>query len=133
MLEQFAKQYRVKIRRNTEDGTEVIEGRWGNIYEYSTTELGVMFLPPLKPGQTARTGMWNARRLEAESAGMVLRQSGDGEGSLSFDPSNPKQAAIALKIAQPKRRRRASPEQLATLARHGFKARPPALEGLISS
>jgi hypothetical protein len=81
-----------------------------------------MFIPTLKLGQAARTGMWNARRKEAEAAGMILRQSGDAEGSLSFNPVNPEQSLIALKIARPKQKRRLSADQLAHLARIGFQS-----------
>ena len=84
MLEQFAEAHRVTIRRNREDDTNNIDGRFGTVFEYSETELAVMFIPNLKPEQAARTGMWNSRRTEAEAAGMVLRQSGDGEGSRSL-------------------------------------------------
>ena len=71
MVEQISAEHRFKIGRNSEDDTDNIDGRLGTIYEYSQT--AVMFIPKLKPGQSARTGMWNSRRTEAEAAGMVLR------------------------------------------------------------
>jgi hypothetical protein len=132
MLERFAERYRVKVCRNQEDETDIIQGRLGHIYKYSATELGAMFIPKLKPGQAPRTAMWNARRAEAEAAGMALRQSGDAEGALSFDPGNSEQARIALEIAKPKRKRQMSPEQLGHLASIGFKARKTTVERLIS-
>jgi hypothetical protein len=38
-------------------------------------------------------------------AGFTLRQSGDGEGTLLFDPTNPEQSRAALKKARVKFRR----------------------------
>ena len=46
---------------------------------------------------------------------MTLRQNGDSEGSLSFDPSNREQAKLAIKIAGARPKRVLSPEHKAKL------------------
>jgi hypothetical protein len=40
------------------------------------------------------------RRVACESAGMVIRQSGDEEGAATFDPANPTQVRLAMKYAK---------------------------------
>jgi hypothetical protein len=45
-LRQFAERRRLKVRRDPDDGTDIVVGRRGHIYEYSENELGVMFMPP---------------------------------------------------------------------------------------
>jgi len=47
----------------------------------------------------------------ARELGITLRQSGDAEGSLSFNPDDPKQAMLAIRVAAAKRKRQLSPEQ----------------------
>jgi hypothetical protein len=67
-----------------------IPRRQGQIYEYDAAELGVMFMPP--PTKDDRWGKWcpkkwgNFRRA-ALAIGMTLRQNGDSEGCVSFDPA----------------------------------------------
>jgi hypothetical protein len=103
----FARQYRLKARPNPDDdGAEVILGRQGQIYEYDENQLAVLFMPPGEP----RPRMWTTFKRAAIGLGMVLRQNGDAEGALSFDPANPKQAKLAIKIAGAKRKRRLSSE-----------------------
>jgi hypothetical protein len=46
---------------------------------------------------------------------MVVRQNGDWEGVLSFDPHNAEQAQLAIRVAGIKRRRKLSPEHRAKL------------------
>jgi hypothetical protein len=59
---------------------------------------------------------------------MVLRQNGDAEGVLSFDPKNAEQVKIALKLAGVKPKRRVSSEERARLQAIGYKRGNPALE-----
>ena len=124
-LESFAEQYRAKIRRDETDGTDTILGRLGQIYEYGDDQLAVMFLPA---GESSAR-KWAAVKRQAEVVGMTLRQSGDDEGVFTFNPADPQQCQVALKIAGVKVRRQMSPERLGRLATFEFKAQPPALEG----
>jgi hypothetical protein len=62
-----------------------------------------------------RMGHWSRVRRKCLAAGMTLRQNGDDEGAFSFDPSNRTQAALAIKLAGARPKRRLSPEHRAKL------------------
>lgn len=51
-----------------------------------------------------------------ELAGCLLKQNGDTEGCLTFDPTNAEQGQAVIRAAGLKARRIASPAQLAVLA-----------------
>jgi hypothetical protein len=121
-IREFGTKYRATVKRDRGDDTLTITGKRGNIYEYSEKELGVMFIPTLRADQSPKARMWNALTLEAKAAGMVLRQSGDGEGAFSFDPSNETQCRLALKIAGVRKRRQLSPEHVSKLVAAGRRA-----------
>ena len=105
-LEAFASKYKLKLKRSQDDdGALLINGKSGQIYEYSDSELRVSFTPGLDKD---RRGV---------AAGMILRQNGDSDGSLSFDPENREQAKLAIKIAGVKVKRQATLAQLANLAK----------------
>ena len=108
-LSKFAKKYRLTLKIDNADGTEVIFGRTGQIYEYDLNLLCVMFIFP--KDAKARPRGWHNARTKCLAAGMTLRQNGDAEGSLSFDPENAEQARLAIRIAGAMRKRRLS-EQL---------------------
>lgn len=112
-IHDFATKYRLKIRRDPDDGTDIIPGRPGfsHIYEYSDTELGVMYVSYNNVFEPARPRVWNAHSRKALAAGMTLRQNGDAEGAFSFDPANPVQAKLAIRIAGVKAKRRMTEEQ----------------------
>jgi len=119
----FATKYMLKVCRDTHDGTGIIPGTpdESHIYEWDGTELGIMFITPAtKP---ARPFFWRKHRDAGIAAGMRLIQNGEAEGCLGFDPTNPEQVKIALKLAGVKRKRRISPEQADTLTRFKFTPR----------
>jgi hypothetical protein len=128
-LETFASKYRLKARRNLDDdGASTIEGHQGHIYEYSDSELAVMFLPGEWCPKT-----WGNFRRKAEALGMAVRQDGDSEGALSFDPSNKEQAKLAIQIAAVRPKRQLAPEHRAKLLAVGFQKRSThTLEGAYS-
>ena|SRR5215469_4955739 len=121
----FAEKRRLKMRCD-ECGESIIPGRQGQIYKYDGAELGVMFMAPR--GRW-RPKMWNKFRKAALAIGMTLRQNGDSEGCLSFDPANDAQAKLAVKIAGVRPKRRVSPEEIARLVTVGFKASRHTVEG----
>ncbi len=65
---------------------------------------------------------------------MVVRQRGDAEGALSFDPENKAQVKIALKLAgvRPKRKVIMTPERLAALANARNSRSIPCVERAVS-
>src|SRR5580704_2910747 len=104
LIEQFATQHRVRIRRDScsfpiipgkltcvgvkpETGIRV-ESR-SHIYEHDDKTLGVCLL-----FSSAR--MWNASKRAMLAAGFILRQDGYAEGTATFDPTDPSQSKLAL-------------------------------------
>jgi hypothetical protein len=122
----FAEKHRLKARRDTDDGTDIIPGTHdlSHIYEWDQNELTVIFTTPAtKP---ARTFFWRKHRESGITVGMRLIQDGDAEGCLGFDPANPEQVKIALRLAGVKKQRRVSEKQMAALARFKFTPRQAA-------
>lgn len=101
-LRAFADQYRLKTSLD-ECRELIIPGRQGQIYEYSDTQLGVMFSP-----NDSHPRRWSYLRRRAIAAGLRVVQDGDSEGAFVFDPNDPEQVALALKIAKVIRRRQIS-------------------------
>jgi hypothetical protein len=123
---EFAEKHKLKVRRDPDDGTDIIPGTHdqSHIYEWNKNELAVIFITPsTKP---ARPFFWRKHRTSAIAAGMRVIQDGDAEGCMGFDPARPDQVKIALKLAGVKRTRQVSQEQLATLARFRFAPRKAA-------
>ena len=120
MIQEFAKKYRLHTRRDT-DGTDIIPGKLGHLYEYCSSSMGMLFLPPGEP----RTRLWNTIRQKALAAGMVLRQDGDAEGALSFQAANPEQARLAIRLVKVRAKRNASPAQLANLTCRKLDSKSP--------
>jgi hypothetical protein len=134
-VEQFAEKYHVKVRRDS-CGDEIIPGtpRFGDeiiprrprkakrqedrehIYQHS--DDGKLF-GVFVDCRTPKAFGFALRRLLA--AGFVPGQIGDTECNMLFDPSNPKEAGLAIQEAGIRIRKPASPAQLASLARTGFK------------
>jgi hypothetical protein len=101
-IEIFAEKNCIPASRET-DGTIVIEGEAGcHLYEYSDSEFGLMIL---SDGKNIAARRWTVLLKKCLKAGMTLRQNGDDEGSVSFNPSNLQQARLAIRLIgiRPKR------------------------------
>src|SRR5262245_27127903 len=77
----FATRLGLKIRVD-EDGTKIIPGRHGHIYQYDNDFLGVMVIP-----NPPRRRYWGCARTTLLKVGCKLVQDGDGEGAVIFDPT----------------------------------------------
>lgn len=111
-----------------DDGTEIIPGTHDQSHIYEDDgKLAVMFITPAS--KPARPFFWRKYPDLGLVAGMRLRQNGDAEGCLTFDPANAEQVKIAFRLAGVKRKRQMSQKQMATLARFRF---TPATDGLVS-
>jgi hypothetical protein len=130
MLEQFADQHR--LRAKTDDcGEVIIPGKIGQLYQHSENELGVLFMPaptPSEPWGQWKPKTWGNAKRKAIAAGMTLRQDGDSEGCLSFDPANKIQAKLAISIAGVRPKRQMTAEQLDRLSAMRLKARQTLVE-----
>ena len=116
-LTKFAEKHRLKVKRDPEDGTQVIVGGKGQIYEFSSDELAVMFIP----GGDPRTRQWHTVRENCLAVGMTLQQDGDAEGAFSFDPENQDQAKLAIKVAGAKGMKRLSDQHRGKLVGAGVR------------
>jgi hypothetical protein len=131
MIHTFAQQYRLPTSRET-DGTIVIRGRSAcHLYEYSDSELGLMILSNERDTHTRR---WVGIRKKCLEAGMSLRQNGEDEGALSFNPANRQQSRLAIKVTGVRPKRQLSAEHRAKLIAVGFQKRQqPTLDGVPSA
>lgn len=109
-IESFSEKYCVKIRKDA-DGTLVVPGKLGHIYEHSAEKLGVLFMP-----SAPRARLWSLVKAQGTSAGMAVRQNGESEGTLLFDPANAEQARLALKLVRGRAKRVMSAAQSQALA-----------------
>jgi len=73
--------------------------------EYDEESFGVMIMP-----NPPRRQFWGFAKAKLIAGGFKVVQDGDGEGVATFDPANPKQAKLAIRAANVKRRRVLSPE-----------------------
>jgi hypothetical protein len=112
-IESFGEKHRVKVRKDT-DGTLIVAGKLGHIYEHSAEKLGVLFM-----SAEPRARLWNTVKAKGKAAGMTVRQNGDAEGTMLFDPANPEQARLAMKLVRVRAKRLISEAQRLAL----FKAR----------
>jgi hypothetical protein len=98
-LSTFSQQYRLNVKRDV-DGTDIVLGKLGHVYEHSDTQLAILFMP-----STPRARLWSLTKIKGLASGMVLRQNADGEGTLLFDADNPAQSRLAIGLvrARPKR------------------------------
>jgi hypothetical protein len=116
-LRTFAATHRLHTNRDV-DGTDIIAGKHGHIYEHSDTQLGLLFMPP-----AARARLWSATKAKATTAGIIVRQNADSEGTLLFDCHNPVQARLAVSLVRVRPRRVLTDEQRLALSERLSKAR----------
>lgn len=120
-IRDFATQNNLRLRRDSA-GDLIVPGRRtandmpkqreyaNHVYDgFADDRLGVCLLFTTKKKRTT------TRRM-LELAGCLLKQNGDTEGCLTFDPTNAEQVQAVIKVAGLKARRTASPERLALLA-----------------
>src|SRR5262249_43354914 len=106
LLQQFSATKRLRTRVDV-DGTLIIPGRLGHIYQNDHHILAVVVIPT-----TVRKNYWGTTRNKLEKLGFVISQDGDCEGAAAFDPDNSAQSKAAIRAAGITRKRRVSPEQL---------------------
>ena len=82
----------------------------GHIFEYSSTRMGLVFMP-------RRPKVWKNMARKLVAAGFEIRQNGDWEGTATFDPDNKAQARLAIKAIGARKKRQASEAQVKNLAR----------------
>ncbi len=116
-LQAFAETYRVATRRDV-DGTDIIGGKLGHIYEHSDRQLALLFMPA-----EPRARLWGLVKAKGIAAGMTLRQNADSEGTLLFDGGSPEQARLAINLVKARTKRFLTEEQRSALAERLSKIR----------
>jgi hypothetical protein len=109
-IHQFAAAHSLTVRRER-DGTYIIRGKAGHVFEEDGSVLGVH-----GSFRSARQCESASRRLQ--DAGCTVIQRGDTEICATFNPSDAVQAQLAIRIARISRKRRMSPASLNALERH---------------
>jgi len=117
-IQEFADKHCVKVTRDDCNDTVVIGRRPSHIYDgFADGRLGLFVWLP-----TARR--WNSLRKVLEAAGFTIKQNGSTEGCAIFDPTNAKQARLALKLVGARtRREQRAPSVAQMAARAAFTAR----------
>jgi hypothetical protein len=101
-LKEFAAANRLKTKNTGAE--DVIPGKYGELAEMN--DGGLLRLRLLAvPRSAIMTGSLRNRRRLAETGGLKLKWRGDSESIWIFDPTDPKQAALAIRLVRPKRKR----------------------------
>lgn len=116
-LRTFAEKHRLYTKLDT-DGTTIIAGKLGHLYEHSDTQLGLLFMPTVP-----RARLWSVTKAKGTAAGMVVRQNADSEGTLLFDANSAEQARLAVSLVRARPKRVLTDEQRSALADRLSKAR----------
>jgi hypothetical protein len=106
IIEKFAKEHRLKVTKDS-CGDDVVVGRLyprdANISEFGGGMLAMCWLT-----WESRKAKFNSVKRECLEAGMTLHQEGDDEGIFLFDPSNSKQATLAISSVKAKVKKQVS-------------------------
>jgi hypothetical protein len=102
-LARFAEKYRLRVKRDV-CRDRIVRGKLGHLYVHDARLFGIVFEAPADNARSDRT--LRARIRRATTAGFLLRQEGEFEAILLFDPSDKKQAALAIQLIQAKKIRR---------------------------
>jgi hypothetical protein len=89
-LADFVSSHRLRKPKPDSCGDPHVIGQWGDIYEYGPGLLAATIV-------NAPSHYWAQIRRLVKHAGCVVIQDGDIEGSFIFDPSNLKQARLAIR------------------------------------
>lgn len=93
------------------DGTVIIPGKLGSMYEYDLAAgtIAAMFMP----GNGKRG--WAKRRDRLVTAGAVVVQNADNEGTVTIDAANKSLLKLAAKLVGIRAKKVLSPEQVEAL------------------
>ena len=109
-LQTYTQKYHLRIKRDV-DGTDIVAGKLGHIYEHSDSQLGLLFMP-----SAPRARLWSLAKAKGIAVGMTVRQNADSEGTLLFDAADPAQARLAISLVRARPKRILTEEQRSALA-----------------
>lgn len=93
-IKEFAAKQRLRTKLD-EDGTDIVPGKLGHIYEHDDDLLGVMVIPEEWQNQ-----YWTYAKKGLRAVGCMVVQDGDYEGAATFDSRDERQVRHALKAAE---------------------------------
>jgi hypothetical protein len=110
-ISEYAEKYRLRMKRDR-CGDLIVPGKLGHLYEHGSGRFGMV----LEASADSRRldNVLRSRKRRALAGGFAIRQEGDSESIVLFDPAEQKQARLALRLVGAKSKRRASPAQLAS-------------------
>lgn len=114
LLEATAARHRLRVRPDG-CGEKVIPGRCGQIFDYGEGKLAVLFMPDPKGERAPASRRWQAHKRKLLAAGFTVHQDCDAEGTALFDPADPKQVRLAVRVAGVKPRQRRDSEAQKTV------------------
>ena len=92
----FCEQYKVNPEPDVDDEL-IVQGKWGQVYKYSSKLFGCMFMPDPE-GEARSSKKWaGAKKLMVKNK-FTIQVDCDGEGIGLFDPEEKGQARAALKV-----------------------------------
>jgi hypothetical protein len=101
-IKEFAAANRLKTKNTGAE--DIIPGKYGELAEMN--DGGLLRLRLLAVPRSANmTGALRNRRKQAEAGGFKIKWRGDSESIWIFDPTDKAQAAPAIKLVSPKRKR----------------------------
>lgn len=107
-IRDFASRHKLKITIDRGDGSPIVLGRHGQLYEYGER---IAFMLINENGSTCTPTQWGHARRAGVNAGMDLLLSGDAEGAFALEGEDRAQAKLAIKLVGCKAKRVLSPEQ----------------------
>jgi hypothetical protein len=122
-LVEIAQQQSVRLKRD-KCHEEVVHGKLGLLYDHDASRFGMVFEASAKSRRFGNTLRFRKRR--AIASRFSLHQEGHFEAILLFDPSDAKQARLAIRLIQAKKIKHAprpSDTQLRARALFSFRAR----------
>ncbi|SRR5581483_3917321 len=108
-VNEWTGKYRLRVKRDS-DGTEIVSGAHGHIYEHNGDGQFGLVLEDNAPAKPSKAKSLLGRRRRGLAAGFTAHQSGDCESTLLFDPTNPEQSRLAIALVGARRRRVLDPE-----------------------
>lgn len=105
MIKGFATKHNLKITIDRADGTPLVRGERGHLFEYDSERMGLMYL-------SGHAELSERRIKKCLAAGMEITQHGDTEFAAAFDPNSWGQSFLAIESADCKIRSNFPPQSL---------------------
>jgi hypothetical protein len=122
-IQEFSGRYRLRSKKDG-CGEEIIPGKLGHLFDHGHGQFGIVLED--SPSGDSRARALLSRKRAGVQGGFSLKQQGECESVLLFDPQNQKQAKLAAKLVMARKKRtvRANPASLLNLVRPSTQMAP---------